>query len=74
VESKSWLNLKQQKLVVNGSSLKGETKVSLEDAELSLSISIELTTPSGHKWDFTLNDSNGKPKRWFRLTFKPTQS
>ena len=73
VESKSWLNLKQQKLVGNGSALKGETKLSLSGSDMSLTISIELTQPTGHKWDFTLKDSNGKPKRWYRLTFKPPQ-
>ncbi len=74
VESKSWLNLKQQKLVGAASGVKGETKISLDGSQMSLAITIELTQPSGHTWDFTVRDSNGKPQRWFKLTFKPAQA
>ncbi len=74
VESKSWLNLHQQKLAVVGSALKAEPKISFDGSEMPLTITIELTPPAGHKWDFTLMGRNGKPARWFRLTFKPVSN
>ncbi|MEK6336598.1 MAG: hypothetical protein AABM67_16855 [Acidobacteriota bacterium] len=74
VESKSWLNLKQLKLVGEASGLKGATKIPFDGSEASLAVAIEVTLTSGHTWDFTVSDSNGKPQRWFKLTFKPTQS
>jgi hypothetical protein len=72
VDSKSWLNLKQQKLVGSPPGIKGEAKITLDGSEMSLAISIDLTQPSGHAWEFKVSDSNGKPQRWFKLTFKPT--
>ena len=71
VESNSWLNLKRQKLVADASGARGHTTVRIHDHDMSLTITIELTRPAGHSWDFTASDSLGKNTRWFKLTFKP---
>ena len=71
VESKSWLNLKHQKLAADASGAEGHTSVRIHDQDMSLAITIELTRPAGHSWDFTASDPLGKDTRWFKLTFKP---
>lgn len=71
VESKSWLNVTQLKLSLADGAVKGKTSIPFREGTAPLEVTIQTVQGGGHTWNLLLLQDDGKPMRYFELTFKP---